>query len=492
MTRTRLLTASLVALVGLSACEGLKEAMTAHVDVVARAGSQELTVTRLAELVGPTDVPLQADAIRTIAQLWVNYQLLGHAGANGDSLFTDADADAGMWSAIAQMRSRKLYEEISKGWAGNMDPATMEKAYNDGVLLGASHVLLSKQPEGMSPEGNAVVRKQAEALAAQLRNATLEQFAAVAKARTQDPGSKDRGGDYGVFAPGQMVGEFDRGILSVAPGGVTGVVESQFGYHIIRRHTWAEIKDQFAQQYQQVAGQSAESTYFAGLEKAVNVQVRASAPKLVKAIAEDVDAYRDDETIIATSRTGNLTAARMALWMAAFPAQTRMRQQVVSAPDSMIPMFVKDYVMRNELLLRAADSAGVTLDSTDVKQIREAYRARVAATMAQLGVSPGMLADSAADVAARERLAATRVDEYLSALVKNQAQYVDVAEQLALVLRERYENRLVPAGVDRVLAAATKIRATADSARAATQPPTAVPMGAPPAVPPVVPPAPQP
>ena len=235
MTRTRLLTASLVAVLGLTACEGLKEAMTAHVDTVARAGSQELTVSRLAELVGPTDVPLQADAIRTIAQLWVNYQLLGHAAARGDSLFTDADADAGMWSAIAQMRSRKLYDELAKGWSGNLDPSTFEKAYNDGVLLAASHILLSKQPEGMSPEANAATRAEAEKLATQLKNATLEQFGAVARARTQDPGSKDRGGDYGVFARGQMVAEFDAGILSVAPGAVTGVVETQFGYHIIRR-----------------------------------------------------------------------------------------------------------------------------------------------------------------------------------------------------------------------------------------------------------------
>ena len=79
MTRLRLISASLVLAAGLTACEGFKEAMTAHVDTVARAGSQELTVTRLAELLGPTDVPLQPDAIRTVAQLWVNYQLLGQA-----------------------------------------------------------------------------------------------------------------------------------------------------------------------------------------------------------------------------------------------------------------------------------------------------------------------------------------------------------------------------------------------------------------------------
>lgn len=483
MTRTRLLSASVVALLGLTACEGLKEAMTAHVDVVARAGSQELTVTRLAELIGPSEVPLQADAVRTVAQLWVNYQLLGHAAARGDSLFSDADADQGMWSAIAQMRARKLYEGVAKGWAANVDTTKMEQAYNDGVVLAASHILLSKQPEGVSPETNARIRAEAEQLARQLRNASLAQFGAVARERTQDPGSKDRGGDYGVFPRGQMVAEFDQGILSVPPGGVTGVVETQFGYHIIRRHTFDEVRADFARTYLETAGAAAESTYFAGLEKAANVQVRASAPKLVKAIAEDVDAYRDDRTVIATSRTGDLTAARVALWMAAFPAQTRMRQQVVNAPDSLIPMFVKDYVMRNELLLRQADSAGISVDSADTRQLRAAFRGRVLETMNALGLAPQQLADSAADAGARERLAATRVDDYLTRLVRNEAQYIEVAEQVALVLRSRYESRLVPAGVDRVLAEATKLRAAADSARAAQQPPTAVPFGAPPAGP---------
>ncbi|MBX7119021.1 MAG: peptidylprolyl isomerase [Gemmatimonadaceae bacterium] len=490
MTRTRLLPAAFAALLGLTACEGLKEAMTAHVDVVARAGSQELSVSHLAELIGPSEIPLQAEAVRTVAQLWVNYQLLGHAAARGDSLFTDADADQGMWSAIAQMRARKFYDIVAKQWAANLDSTKFEQAYNDGVVLAASHILLSKQPEGVSPETNAKVRAEAEQLAQQLKNATLEQFGAVARQRTQDPGSKDRGGDYGVFPRGQMVAEFDQGILSVPPGGVTGVVETQFGYHIIRRHTFAEVKDQFARAYMESAGAAAESTYFAGLERSANVQVRASAPKLVKAIAEDVDSYRDDRTVIATARNGDLTAARLALWMAAFPAQTRMRQQVVSAPDSMIPMFVKDYVMRNELLLRQADSAKITVDSAEQRQIREAFRARVTETMNTLGLAPKLLADSAADQNARERLAATRVDDYMARLVRNEVQYVDVAEQIALVLRGRYESRLVPAGVDRVLAEATKIRAAADSARAASQPPTAVPFGAPPAAPTTRPPQP--
>lgn len=488
MTRTRLLSASLVALFGLTACEGLKEAMTAHVDTVARAGSQELTVTRLAELLGPTDVPLRADAVRSVAQLWVNYQLLGAAAAAGDSLATDAQAEDGMWSAIAQIKSRKYFEVVAKDW-GIADSSKWEQAYNDGAVLGASHILLTKQPEGLDPAQNAAIKAEAEKLAASLKGASLERFGAVARERTQDPGSKDRGGDYGVFPPGQMVPEFDAGIRSVAPGAVSGVVETQFGYHIIRRHTYAEIKDQFAEVYGQVAGEGKEQEYFEGLEKAQNVQVKAAAAKLVKAIAEDVDAYRDDKTVIASARNGDMTAGRMARWMAAFPPQTRMRAQVAQAPDSLIPLFVKN-VMRNELLLRAADSAGVTVDSTEMAEVRGAFRQAVLGVMDAMGLAPQALADSAPDKAARERLAASRVEEYLSGVVKNERQYIEVPEQIAIVLRAKYESRLVPAGVDRVLAEATKLRAAADSARAATQPPSAVPLGGPTGAP--VPPAPQP
>lgn len=483
MSRTRLLLASLLAVVTVPSCAAFKEAMTAHVDVVARAGSQELTVGRLAEMLGTSEVPLRPDAARSLAQLWVNYQLLGYAGAHADSFNAVADADAGMWSAFAQLKTRAFYEQISRDW-GQVDAASLEQRYNDGELLAAAHILLSKQPQGLSATANDSIRAEAERIAATV---TSETFARVARDRSQDPGSKDRGGDYGVFPPGQMVAEFDAGIRSVPPGGISKVVETQFGYHIIRRHTWDEVKDQFAEAYQGIAAQKAESVYFDALEKAANVQVRPSAPKVVKAIAEDVDAYRDDRTVLATARTGNLTAARLAQWMAAFPPQSRMRAQVVQAADSLIPSFVRN-LMRNELILRQADSAGVGPDTAVVREVRQSFFTGVLGTMDRLGVAPQQLADSAPDVAARERLAAERVDRYLGALLRNEGEFVEIPEQLVLVLREKYEGRIVPAAIDRALAEATKQRAAADSARAAAQPPTAVPM--PPAAAPQ--PAPQP
>src|SRR5712671_2406303 len=94
MKRTSLLGLALCCATTLAACSGLKDALTAHVDVVARAGSQELSVTRLSDLLGNSKigVPINKDVATLVARdLWVPYQLLGVAAARGDSL---ADAKA--------------------------------------------------------------------------------------------------------------------------------------------------------------------------------------------------------------------------------------------------------------------------------------------------------------------------------------------------------------------------------------------------------------
>ena len=59
-------------------------------------------------------------------------------------------------------------------------------------------------------------------------------FSALAKQFSQDPGSKERGGELGSFAHGRMVPEFDKAAFALVPGAVSPPVKTQFGFHVIK------------------------------------------------------------------------------------------------------------------------------------------------------------------------------------------------------------------------------------------------------------------
>jgi peptidyl-prolyl cis-trans isomerase SurA len=73
---------------------------------------------------------------------------------------------------------------------------------------------------------------QADSILGRIRSG--DDFGSLAKHYSDDPGSKEKGGDLGWFRRGQMVEAFENAAYSMAPGQVSGVVESPFGYHIIK------------------------------------------------------------------------------------------------------------------------------------------------------------------------------------------------------------------------------------------------------------------
>lgn len=82
-------------------------------------------------------------------------------------------------------------------------------------------------------EERAAAKKKAEGLLAELR-AAPDKFAALARQHSQDPGSKDIGGDLGFFARGAMVKPFEEAAFRLKPGQLSDIVETDFGFHLIR------------------------------------------------------------------------------------------------------------------------------------------------------------------------------------------------------------------------------------------------------------------
>jgi peptidyl-prolyl cis-trans isomerase D len=454
-----------------AACDGFKEAMTAHVDVAAKAGSQELSVQRLADLVGNSRVPLRPDVVKTVANLWVDYQLLGRAAANNDSLDDPKLIDNAMWAAYAASRIGRLRDALAKGWNTNVDSASLPQRYASGELLAARHILVNAPP---GPEVDSLRQKAEQIRAQAAANPSASNFATLANKYNQQ-GAAGPGGELGVFSAGQMVPEFSKAVQALKPGEISPVVRSQFGYHIIRRSTFEEAKPQFAQEIGKHVGVAAESTYLAKLEANNKIEVRPNAPTALKALAVNPDEHKGDKTVIATSAQGDFTVAQAAKWINGFPNPAQLYGQIQQAPDSVIPVLVKN-LQRQEILLHMADSAKIGVDTTERKDVQKSFVSMVANTWSGLHIAPRQLADSAKSSAERERLAASRVDQYMDALLKNEAQFVQVPAPLSTALREKYEAKVNDAGVERALQAAQKVRQSADSARSSQQPPSAVPM----------------
>lgn len=116
--------------------------------------------------------------------------------------------------------------EVKKFYDDNKDKAPLKT--EDSIR--ASHILIGAD-EKASADDKKKAKEKAEAIHKKILAG--EDFAAAAKNDSTCP-SAAQGGDLGYFTKGQMVPEFEAAANALKPGEVSGVVETKFGYHIIK------------------------------------------------------------------------------------------------------------------------------------------------------------------------------------------------------------------------------------------------------------------
>lgn len=473
--KTRSLAVLAGSLVLLCACDGLREALTAHVDVAARAEDHELSVNRLSDMLGNAtlQIPVNRETAMIVGDVWVNYQLLGIAAARGDSLKDTKLIDKAAACLTANSRLARYMQNVTKGFRGD---SGSETAYNQatGGLFVAKHILFTV-PGGATQQQKDSVRRKAEGVRAQV---TAANFAAMAKKYSGDPGSAQRGGDLGAFHREDMVKPFSDAVAALHPGQISPPVESQFGYHVILRPTYAEAKSEYDAAFGQGSLQKAESLYIAKLDDDMKITAKPNAATTVKAVVREMPAHRADNDVIGSYKGGDFTVGRFVCWVEAMPPGQRIAQQLVRAPDSLVRGFVKS-IARQDVMLKKADSAGITMTPEEKQGLYGEFRQLVTQLWQQLGIDPRQLADSARNVPERERLAATRIESYLDRVMMGQAQPISVPIPVQAILTQKYKAKTYPAGIDRAVERAKKLRVVADSARTANQPKSQVPLPAP-------------
>lgn len=119
-----------------------------------------------------------------------------------------------------------ILKAIEERWK---KPDTTGESYDE---VHARHILL-KIPSFSDEETVAKIRSRAESIAAEMQGASDKEFAERAKEASQGP-SGSRGGDLGWFRRGMMVPAFEEAAFAMSAGETSGIVESDFGLHIIR------------------------------------------------------------------------------------------------------------------------------------------------------------------------------------------------------------------------------------------------------------------
>lgn len=145
---------------------------------------------------------------------------------------------AGLVAALVAVFMMEDEPKTKNNYPGNRPSNPMQGTSNPVAKLNASHILILHKGSSKAPMGMTRTRNEALEMAREVRELAVAEdadFAELAKTHSEGPSAK-RGGALGNFNPDSMAFEFSEATLKLRVGEISEPVETQFGFHIIRRN----------------------------------------------------------------------------------------------------------------------------------------------------------------------------------------------------------------------------------------------------------------
>lgn len=168
-------------------------------------------------------------------------KILEAQGATIEQLKTQylENLKANKYNEFITNKFKPTEEEIKKYFDQNKADFTEVNASHILIPFGGQDPAAAENPEAAAPAGGdeAENKKKAEETATKvLADAKKEgvDFGRLAKQWSQDPGTKEKGGELGYFIPVTMVEGFKNALKDMKPGEISGPIETEYGYHIIK------------------------------------------------------------------------------------------------------------------------------------------------------------------------------------------------------------------------------------------------------------------
>lgn len=346
-------------------------------NIVARIGDEDITAREVAEFMEASGREASLDEVGEAVDELIRIELVATRARDRHELTPAESLQIQEWEETAllnQYRESVIWKSVT------IDDAKLRAWYDENVgeQVRARHILIAA-PVSAPDSVRQAARAEADSLLELARGEA--DFAALAEAHSDDAGSAAQGGSLPPFARGQMVAPFEQAAFNTPAGEVTPtVVETQFGYHIIKveeksKPPFEDLREEIEEQLATPGRQQAEQAYITRIMETSGLEFyEENVDRLIALVDEDPPAGPDDvarDLPLATYTGGVVNLGEIWDLFQVLPEGNR---RSIAALDQADMIAALSSVVQRRLLLARAREGKTELDSTRQGQFEELTR----------------------------------------------------------------------------------------------------------------------